>query len=393
MMAAVIAAGKGGSVRLWEKNGSLGRKLLATGNGRCNFTNRWLAVENYHGGDIGLVGGIIEKFGLESTLEFFKRLGLAFYSDEKGRYFPGSNEALSVLFSLEQEMKRLDIDVKTHSEIVEIARTHGGWEVRQRGLAHRSGAVIMACGGAAAPQFGSNGQSYQMATRLNHSLIHPRPGLVPLVLAGNWFHKLQGLRMDLGLVIKREGKIIFTLTDEGLFNQYGLSGPVALKTSRLQFDEITEARMNFLPSASKQQTGRMLKERREIIGSRKSEHFLAGMLPEKLGHMLVGASGLSPDSFCSQITDAQLAALTNNICDWEFKIKGLRPFKEAQVTVGGIDCRQVFPETLMSKKAPGLFFCGEMLDVDGDTGGYNLQWCWSSGCAAGGAAVEYLMKS
>ncbi len=207
MMAAIITARNGCPVRLWEKNGSLGRKLLATGNGRCNLSNQSIMPECYHSGDIKLVKRILNAFTLADTLGFFDSLGLTCYADNKGRYFPCSNEASSVLFCLQQEMDRLGVMVKLRSEIVSIARTSQGWEIRQRGEAHHSDAVILACGGAAGPQFGATGQGYEMASRVNHSIVSPFPVLVPIMIDGNWHHKLQGLRLDMKMTLSRKGNI------------------------------------------------------------------------------------------------------------------------------------------------------------------------------------------
>jgi predicted Rossmann fold flavoprotein len=389
MMAAVIAAGEGGRVRLWEKNGSLGRKLLATGNGRCNLSNYSLKPGNYHGGGAGMAHEMMNVFGVKEAVGFFQGLGLSLYTDEKGRYFPRSNEASSVLFCLEREMKRLNIEVNLRSEIIDIARDKSGLEIHQRGQAHRSDALIMACGGAAGPQFGSNGGGYRMAAKLSHSLINPRPALVPLTLEGNWFHKLQGLRMDLKLTICHETKTILEIIDEGLFTQYGLSGPLALRSSRELNNNDAKCRISFLPDLSTEEAGVLLYERRDLLGDNMASGFLTGLLPEKLAQIMLSQSWQDLDQPCSSITDLQLQRLLTNLCNWEIKIKGFRPFKEAQVTAGGIDCRQIFQESLMSKKCPGLFFCGEVLDVDGDTGGYNLQWCWSSGYVAGKSARKY----
>jgi len=379
-------------VRLWEKNGSLGRKLLATGNGRCNFTNRSLNPENYHGGGAELAWGIINAFGRDDSIDYFHDLGLSSYADASGRYFPRSNEAASVLFCLGQEMERLGVKVNLRAEIVDISRIPNGWEIRQRGAVHLSDAMILACGGTASPQFGSNGHGYQMAAKLNHALIEPTPSLVPLILEGNWFHKLQGMRMDLSLTAKRGEEPVFEITDEGLFTHYGLSGPLALKSSRALSDRESDCHVNFLPYLDGAEVMAILKDRRKKLGSRISRDFLTGLLPERLGQVMVQQSWLDLDLPCSRISNLQMERLQKNLCSWKVVVKGLRPFKEAQVTAGGIDCRQVFPGSLMSKKAPGLFFCGEVLDVDGDTGGYNLQWCWSSGYAAGKAAAEYVKR-
>ncbi len=178
--------------------------------------------------------------------------------------------------------------------------------------------------------------------------------------------------------------------DEGLFTKYGISGPLALKSSRLLMDGEIECHLNFLPYMKEAEISDCLKTRKEGLSSRRVRDFLTGLLPEKLGQVMVMQSGMKTDAFCHEISGVQLERLSKNLYHWPIIIKGLRPFKEAQVTAGGVDCRQVFPESLMSKKAPGLFFCGEIMDVDGDSGGYNLQWCWSSGQVAGKAAAEFV---
>lgn len=392
MMAAIVCGREGCRVRLWEKNGSLGRKLLATGNGRCNLSHKEVGLENYNPGGRQLAAVALGAFSPRDTLDFFRRLGVESRSDSQGRIFPASNEAVSVLACLEQEMARLGVEVQIRAEIISLQRETNGWSVDQRGFRHKSRAVIMACGGAASPQFGSSGQGYQMARQLSHSIVPPVPALVPLCLPGNWCHHLQGLRMDATLTIG-EGPGGVALTDEVLFAHYGISGPLALKTSRRLAATPISGHLNFLPGTGQEVALEKLQERREHLASRAAEYFLAGLLPEKLGRLLMAQSGIDHSLDCRDLADSDLSRLAGHICRWPLEIKGPRPFKEAQVTAGGIDCRQVFSASLMSKKAPGLFFCGEVLDVDGDTGGYNLQWCWSSGNVAGKGAAEYVKQS
>lgn len=392
MMAAIVCAREGCRVRLWEKNGSLGRKLLATGNGRCNLSHTEVGLDNYNSGGRQLAAEALQAFSPSDTLDFFRSLGVENRIDSQGRIFPHSNEASSVLACLEQEMARLGVEVHIRSEIISLQREANGWLVDQRGARHESRAVIMACGGAASPQFGSSGQGYQMARQLSHSIVPPAPALVPLCLAGNWCHRLQGLRMDATLTIGG-GSDLVALTDEVLFAHYGITGPLALRASRRLAVTPTSGHLNFLPGTGQEVALEKLRERRKCLAGRAAQYFLAGLLPEKLGRLLMAESGIDGPFNCRDLTDSDLSRLAGHISSWPLEIKGPRPFKEAQVTAGGIDCRQVFPSNLMSKKAPGLFFCGEVLDVDGDTGGYNLQWCWSSGYLAGKGAAEYLNRS
>jgi hypothetical protein len=196
--------------------------------------------------------------------------------------------------------------------------------------------------------------------------------------------------MDATLTLKGDGGAEITLTDEVLFTHYGISGPLALKASRKLAPGMASGRLNYLPGNQREQALAILQDRRERLADRPAEFFLTGFLPERLGRLMIGHCGINVSRACREIADPVLSRLAGCICQWPVEIKGPRPFREAQVTAGGVDCRQVFPASLMSKKAPGLFFCGEILDVDGDTGGYNLQWCWSSGYLAGKAAAEYV---
>jgi len=387
MMAAIAAARGGAKVRLWEKNHSLGRKLLATGNGRCNFTNRDLAPLNFHTPFPATVDIVLAQFTLQQTLKFFQSLGVEYYCDARGRYFPRSNEAPSVLLALTREMENLGIEVNLHSEIVGIKKNKPGFLLHQRGESHQAQAVILTCGGSAAPQLGGGEGGYLMAGQLGHDITPLRPALASLELDGNWYHKLQGIRLDMDLSIFEGSKNILQLTDEGLFTKYGLSGPLALKSSRLLGEGRKQCFLNFIPGMTNQEAVSVLTGRSKNLSSRPVQEYFNGLLPQKIGQMMIRESKIDPAKDTASLLEAEIKKLAFNITAWSVKIKAVRPFKEAQVTVGGVDLRQVIPGTLESKKIPGLYFAGEILDVDGDTGGYNLQWAWSSGHVAGRSAA------
>jgi len=390
MMAAIAAARQGAAVRLWEKNGSLGRKLLATGNGHCNFTNRDLAAVHFHG-DRALAVGPLSAFDGQRTLRFFKSLGIEHCWDGQGRGFPASREADSVLFALEQEMARLGVAIELRCEIVAISRVSDGFAVDQRGASHRCGAVVLACGGAAAPQFGANGGGCELASQLGHTVTPIRPALVPMEIAGNWHHKLQGVRLDMSLSIASPGNCGCTITDEGLFTQYGLSGPLALRASR-SLSAGSRATLAFLPAAQRETVRAVLGQRAAALPARHARDFLDGWLPAKVGAMLVRESGIGPGTPVAALTAPQLDALAANCVAFPITIKSLRGMRDAQVTAGGVAGGGIDPARLQSQLAPGLFFCGEVVDVDGDSGGYNLQWCWSSGFVAGSAAADAVRR-
>lgn len=388
MTAALAAARAGARVSLWEKNGSLGRKLLATGNGRCNLGNRDLDPRHYQGGGHEHVARALSAFGPGLTLEFFRGLGVEHYFDDGGRCFPASNEAGSVLAALEHELGRLGVEINLRCEIIALDRGRSRFAVRQRGESHECDTVIVACGGAAAPQFGSNGGGFDLARRLGHRVTPVGPSLVPLELAGNWFHKLQGVRLDMELTVSGNGPIM----DEGLFAHYGLSGPLALRASRLPDIRGSSCTVNFTPGLDRAAVLRMLCRRRELLGAREAAGFLAGWLPDKVGRMLVRETGIDPAAPVRSLREVDLGALADRITAFPAAVKALRGMKEAQVTAGGVDCAEIDPATMGSVLVPGLFFCGEVVDVDGDSGGYNLQWCWSSGWTAGNAAAAAIVK-
>ncbi|HTY07749.1 MAG TPA: aminoacetone oxidase family FAD-binding enzyme [Candidatus Edwardsbacteria bacterium] len=385
MMAAIAAARRGAAVRLWEKNGSLGRKLLATGNGRCNFTNRDLDLAHFHG-DRALAAPALAAFGGQQTLRFFLELGIEPSCDERGRYFPASQEAGAVLFALEREMERLGVEVGSRCEVVAVRRGRGGFAVDQRGASHRCAALVLACGGAAAPQHGANGGGFELARQLGHRVTAIAPALVPVEFAGNWHHKLQGVRLDMTLTCSASGAAI---TDEGLFTHYGLSGPLALRASR-SLASGSKAALSFMPGAPRDEVRSKLSERQRLLAARQARDLLTGWLPAKVGAMLVRESGIDPDIAAAELTAQQIEALITNCTAFPVTIKALRGLKEAQVTAGGVAGDGIDPTTMGSTLAPGLFFCGEVVDVDGDSGGYNLQWCWSSGSVAGSSAAGWL---
>lgn len=390
-MAAAIAAARGGArVRLWEKNHSLGRKLLATGNGRCNFTNSHLGIENYHsqgGDDLSPFMKLIDN---GQTRKFFHDLGVEPWEDERGRCFPQSQEAAGVLAALCWEMERLGVEVRLRSEIVSVEAEGPEFRIHQRGERHRAKRVIIACGGNASPQFGANGSGFELARRLGHTITGIFPSLVPWEIAGNWFHSLQGIRWEMELTLIWEHGQKETFTDEGLFTRYGLSGPLALRSSRSILGGVAKASLNFLPGWAAEKISGKLSQRARALAQRAARDFLTGLLPQRLGRMLLRESGIAWDDRVDRISESQMARLRQNIVDWPIRIKGLRPFKEAQVTAGGVALKEIQAGTLESKIVPGLFFCGEVVDIDGDSGGYNLEWCWSSGRAAGRAAAQII---
>ncbi|MEW6684691.1 MAG: NAD(P)/FAD-dependent oxidoreductase [Candidatus Edwardsbacteria bacterium] len=361
MMASITAASRGEKILLLEKQGFLGRKLLASGSGRCNLTNINLDLHCYHGQNaLQFAKTALESFDNQTTIKFFEEMGLRLQVEDEGRVFPSCGESATVVELLKQRLHQLNVNILLHAEVVKIEKKRDFFEVSRRNEGYRGEKIIISCGGKAAPQLGGRESGYQLAQQLGHRIIPLRASLVPLELVGNWFHKLQGVRVTVEISAWLKGKRIDVKRGELLFTKYGLSGPVALKISRVVSDfydkKDFELRVNFFPGETK----------------------------ESLKHKIkMGLLGLLPHKLIPTLFDENPERLLKNLTSLVIKVKKTRPLSEAQVTAGGVDTSEVYSQILESKIVKGLYFTGEILDIDGDSGGYNLQWAWSSGYLAG----------
>jgi hypothetical protein len=364
---------------------------LATGNGRCNFTNVNLAVENYHGQNPAFSQGALRRFSPRQTLDFFANLGVVPKVEDDGRVFPASNQAASVLDLLRWELEALGVEVRLETPVYDINLPP--FTVRLPEDSLQAEKVILATGGKAYPQSGSDGSGLELAQKLGHSIIKPRPALVQLQLGG--VHpQLAGIKIQAqvqlltgGAPTEREGELLFT--------NYGLSGLPALALSRQAGEMLSQGKrphvaINLVPGFSQGELERALASRLCKQPGRPLGRLLAGWLPTKLGETLISAAKLSPVSPSGALTAAQLHKLSGLMLGWRFPVTGLLGWQHAQVTAGGVDVSQVNPGTMESRLVKGLYFTGEILDLDGDSGGYNLQWAWSSGYLAGLKAAQSL---
>ncbi len=391
LTAAISAARRGASVILLEKMPQLGKKILATGSGRCNLLNERLDSSFYNEEARALTEAVFSRFDKEAILRFFHELGLATASDE-GRIFPLTDQALSVLEVLRVEIARLKVPCEFHCEIKQICRKAEGFElVSKQGKTFRAKKVILTGGGKSYPALGSDGNAYQLAQAFGHTLIEPVPSTVALVVKDSWCHLLQGLRMRAEVTALIGGKAARKASGEILFTKYGLSGTAILDVSEelsiaLHRRHVTDLQVmvDFLPSIGEEELLRELKARREK-GFPK-ENFLTGLLPEKLA-ALVKAPGTAGEVSKNLARNVPGSFFDENLLSVlkrrKFKVEGTRGWNEAEFTAGGISTREVDPATLESLKQKGLFFAGEVLDVQGCRGGYNLAWAWASGFVAG----------
>ena len=386
LTAALSAAQSGaGRVLLFERQQRIGRKLLATGNGRCNLSNTGAGPANYHGAEPDFAAPALRRFSVGDTLSFFRSLGLLTVEEYGGRVYPLSNSANSVLDVLRFALERAGVELHSACRVESVRRCGGGFELvceNERCFADR---LIVACGGAAGGKLGGVPDGYELLKSLGHSRTKLYPSLVPLTTAPEYPRALKGVRADAAVRLTLRGRTLARSAGEVQFTDVGVSGPAVFDLSReaavcgggacVHFD--------FFRGQERGALRGMLRSRRESLPSLEAGELLTGMLHNRLGRMCVKYAGIAAAQPLSALSDRDLEAVLDSCTDFRLELRGTAGFDSAQVTHGGISTAEFDPDTLESRLVPGLFACGEVLDVDGDCGGYNLQWAWSSGWVAG----------
>ena len=386
IMAALTAAeGENRRVILLERQQRIGRKLLATGNGRCNLTNTGANIEHYHGEQADFAATALAKFSPQDALDYFHALGLMTVEEYGGRVYPLSNSANSVVDVLRFALEKRDVEVRCSCPVRARARRDKGYTVVTDEGSLLADYLIVACGGAAGAKLGGVMDGYELLKPLGHKRTALHPDLVQLITPPEYTRALKGVRADGRLRLLSGSETLAKGEGELQFTENGLSGPAAFDFSRAAATagEGLTLSMNFFREYSSPQVLALLKQRRESYPQLESAQLFTGMLHNRLGKMLVKYAGLPQELPLGKLSDAQLEQAVQAAMDFRLKLLGTEGFDHAQVTAGGIKTTGFNPETLESWFMPGLFVCGELLDVDGDCGGYNLQWAWSSGRLAG----------
>lgn len=389
LMAAAAAASKGARVALLEHKDDIGKKILATGNGRCNFTNTDMSVNKFHGSKALIKNGL-SQFNYADTIRFFKELGIPAY-DNAGYIYPNSRQAASVVAAFRMELMRLHVDVKTGINITDIkpADDRTGYCIQTDKGSFKSKRLIIACGLTASPKLGSDGSLFRQIEALGHHIQKPLPALCGFSCDGLNFKKITGVRCDATVASVIDGKMTEQNTGELQLADYGISGiPVfqisSLMSRALDKGQRVEVIIDFLPAFSDDELNGYIKDRSiTMTDNRSLNEMLNGLLNNKLLLELIHKSGVSPDKKGRLLTDDDCKSLTRSIKHTAVSVKKPRGAEFAQVCAGGIYTKEIDVRTLESKIHPGLYFCGELLDVDGICGGYNLQWAWTSGYIAG----------
>ncbi|MCB5723864.1 NAD(P)/FAD-dependent oxidoreductase [Mitsuokella jalaludinii] len=393
MMAAIRAAENGAAVTLLEKMKRPGRKMMITGKGRCNITNAADVPEiirNIHGNG-AFLNSSMRAFDNQDVMEFFRQQGVPVKVERGNRVFPVSDKAQDVVDAMVHRLHELDVRIELEMPVADILLQEGRVAgVRTKSGAHyKADAVILAVGGASYPGTGSTGDGYEMAKKLGHTVVPLRPSLVPLETEEEWVKDVQGLSLrNVRATLLAGGEKVQEMFGEMMFTHFGVTGPIILSMSRraakcLAEGKFVELELNLKPALTPEKLDARIQRDFEQHIRKSLKNGLLDLLPHKLIEPVLDCAYLDPEKPVHQVTAEERHRLAETLQHLTLTIAKTRPLAEAIVTAGGVSVREINPKTMESKLVPGLYFAGEVVDVDAYTGGYNLQAAFSMGNAAG----------
>lgn len=389
MAAGITASRNGASVTVLEQNDILGKKILSTGNGRCNLTNLNMKTDDYRGDDLEFIQEFLKDFGASDALDFFSSVGI--FTKCRGDYvYPLSDQASAVRDALAMELHRLEANVRINCYVEEIRKGKKGFLIFCAGEQSpcRADKVILAAGSKASQVPGSNGSGYVLAERFGHTLSPVVPSLVQLISQKKCFKKLSGIRITAQVSLYVDGKLTARDTGELQLTDYGVSGIPVFQVSRyaakaLNKKQKAAAAIDFIPHLDTEElTGELLR-RRSLWKKRTAAELLNTIFPSKLIPVLLSEAGLDKQTWAEKISENQIRKLSEVCKCFTVPVSDTKSFSRAQVCAGGVRTDEVCPHTMESKLVKGLYITGELLDVDGICGGYNLHFAWGSGIKAG----------
>ncbi|MCH5262264.1 MAG: aminoacetone oxidase family FAD-binding enzyme [Lachnospiraceae bacterium] len=393
MVAAIRAAQLGAQVTVYERNDRVGKKILSTGNGKCNFSNEKMSADCYRGNGVELVDTIYNIFGVKETKEFFAGLGMRI-KERDGYLYPASGQASTVLDVLRYELERLLVRVVTGCQVTNISADRNELIVETNAHSREKyDAVILACGGCAAPKTGSDGQGFVLAKQLGHNIIPTVPALTALRCGEDFYKRVAGVRCDAKLTLYIDGQPMRSHRGELQWTDYGISGIPVFQLSRdaayaLQEQRAVTVQISLMSESDDNAGDAFWRERWMRQSGQTMEQFVIGLVNKKIGLLLLKLAGIKESEKAENVPQVRREKLEGLCRSLFVTVRDTNPFEQAQVCAGGVDCLEV-TDTLESRIVPGLFFAGEILDIDGICGGYNLQWAWSSGAVAGQSAAQH----
>jgi len=391
MMAAAQAVSLNRRVTLLERNEKLGKKLYITGKGRCNLTNASdlaaLVANTVHNGRF--LYSAFSTFGSSDLMNYMENLGVPLTVERGNRVFPASGHASDVTRALQRELARLGVDIVLNARVSDIIAPNGAVTAvkTEDGSVYKCRSAVLATGGLSYPSTGSTGDGYRLAAVVGHTVLDPRPSLIPIEVAEPWAKELQGLSLkNVRLTVFQNGKRVYTEIGEMLFTHFGVSGPLVLTASSLLAGERlaeTLLSLDMKPGLDIEKLDARILRDFQSNPNRALKNSLFELLPSRMCPVVITLAGLDGEATVNQASREQRGKLAETMKDIKMRPMAFRPIEEAVVTRGGISCAEVNPKTMESKIAKGLFICGELLDVDALTGGFNLQEAFSTGFLAG----------
>lgn len=393
LSAAIRAASNGASVTLFEKTDRVGRKLLATGNGRCNLSNRDASLSHWHGSALPIAETVFERVTPETVLDFWNEIGISTVELEEGKLFPRSLQASAALDALRFEASRVGVQTELTAEVRKLVSQKTSWNLTTaEGKSYSFDRVILAAGGKASPKLGANGEGKKLAEALGLKCAALYPALCRLNSDKNSLRALMGFKCDAALSLYVNSELVQKEEGELLFTETGLSGPPILRLSREAGEALrrggkAEISADLVPELSSGELFQQLSERFRNLKGRTVSEALIGFLHKKPLPVLLKEASLGLTVPADRLTKTEIGSLCHILKDWRFTITSTEGFDDAQVTLGGVKGEEI-DEHLMAKRLPGLYFAGEVVDLDGDCGGYNLLWAVASGLYAGENASQ-----
>ncbi len=388
IFASLILKMNGADVDLFERNVRVGKKILTTGNGRCNFSNRKMVAFDYNHPEF--VKSVFKQYSVDDTLAFFRSIGIESIEEENGKLFPLSLQAASIVNVFLYELEHSDIQLHTNAYITSIKRIDAGFILKdQNNQTYNVDKVIIATGGKAFPQTGSDGSGFELAKSLGHTITKVKPALVKLKLDYPFLKQIDGVKINSAISLYSDDVFIMKETGDILFTSYGISGPTVLQLSKYAIESLviskqTELDVQLITTLSEEQ----LINRFYLFSHKEIGESMIGLIPSRLIQPLLKEINIDIHQTISTIAYEDIVSICNKLLHWRFKVSGNKDFDDAQVTSGGIAINEINPITLESLLVPQLFFAGEVIDIDGKSGGFNLQWAWSSGYVAAKGALK-----
>jgi predicted Rossmann fold flavoprotein len=391
LMTAIQAAQSGSQVLLLEGQKKVGAKILMSGGTRCNVTNKSVSEKDFNSENIIYVRNILRSFDNTDTISFFKDLGVDLVLEPTGKYFPTTNSGKTVLEALLRRIsshKNITLLCEHRAKAITVDKEE--FVLKGDHFQYKCRSIVLTTGGLSYPTTGSDGTGYRLAQSFGHSMIETAPALTPLTTQDEDSKSLSGITLDVQLALLVDGKKIFTNQDSFLFTHFGFSGPAALDISRhfLKAKGQKQIFANFIPDYNESSLQTYLGKIQQDSPRKVLRNVLIELMPQRLADIILKKAGIEASLAMNQLDKLSRQRLIGRCVHYPLDVTGVLGYSKAEVTAGGIDFSEINPKTLESKLVPGLFFAGEILDVDGRIGGFNFQWAWASGHTVAQAIIK-----